>query len=154
MKKYLFSILIALLVGFFLAKTFLEQYDSFQGIKFTSNNGEMLYFIKFNSYITEEEMEKSTLSLTNYIYNKNKDSYDVYIGITGDSENLIKLNNYFSSLGYNTFTEEFLVTNKEFIKELKNYDSILNGTDDTVVIASINSQILEKYEEFIHGSEN
>lgn len=154
MKKYIFSILIALLVGFFLAKTFLEQYDSYQGIKFTSNNGEMLYFIKYQSYSSEEEMEKNTLSLTNYIYHKNKDNYEVYIGITGESENLIKLNNYFSSLGYTTFTEEYLVTNKEFLKELKNYDSILEGTDDTVVIASINSQILEKYEEFVHGSED
>lgn len=154
MKKYVFSILIALLVGFFLAKAFLEQYDSYQGIKFTSNTGETLYFIKFNSYESEEEMEKNTLSLMNYIYHKNEDYYDVYIGITGDSGNLIKLNNYFSSLGYNTFTEEFLVTNKEFLKELKNYDSILNSTEDTVVITSINNQILEKYEELIHGSEN
>lgn len=154
MKKYVFSILIALLVGFFLAKTFLEQYDSYQGIRFTSNTGETLYFIKFNSYETEEEMEKATVSLTNYIYDKQKDYYDVYIGITGSSENLIKINNYFSSLGYTTFTEEFLVTNEEFLKELKNYDSILNSTEDTVVIASINSQILEKYEELTHGSED
>lgn len=154
MKKYLFSILVALFIGFFLAKSFLEQYDSYNGIKFTSNNGEMLYFIKYQTYSSEEEMEKNTLSLTNYIYHKNNDNYEVYIGITGDSENLIKLNNYFSTLGYTTFTEEYLVTNQEFLKELKNYDSILKGTEDTVVIASINGQILEKYEEFIHGSED
>lgn len=154
MKKYLFSILIALIVGFFLAKMFLEQYDSYQGIRFTSNNGETLYFIKFKSYSSKEEMEKNTLSLTNYIYHQNNENYDVYIGLTGESENLIKLNNYFSSLGYTTFTEEYLVTNKDFLKELKNYDTILLGTEDTVVIDSINSQILEKYEEFIHGSED
>ena len=99
MKKYLFSIFIALFVGFFLAKSFLEQYDSYQGIKFTSNTGEMLYFIKYNSYQNEEEMEKATLSLTNYIYKQNGDLYDVYIGITKSSENLIKLSNYYSSLG-------------------------------------------------------
>ncbi len=154
MKKYLFSIFIALLVGFFLAKSFLGQYDSYQGIKFTSNTGEMLYFIKYNSYQKEEDMEKGTLSLTNYIYKKNGDVYDVYIGITKSSENLIKLSNYYSSLGYNTFTEEYLVTNKSFLKELENYDAILSTTDDDVVISSINSQVLEKYEEIVHGSEN
>ena len=114
----------------------------------------MVYFIKFNSYPSIKEMEKNTLSLTNYIYKKNVDVYDVYIGITNDYENLIKLNNYFSSLGYNTFTEEFLITNKEFLLELKNYDSILKSTEDTVVISSINSQILEKYEELINGSKD
>ena len=154
MKKYLFSVSVALVVGFFMAKIFLEQYDSFQGIKLTSNTGEMLYFIKFNSYSTEEEMEKATLSLTNYIYKEDNGKYDVYVGITKNSENLIKLNNYYSSLGYNTFTEEFLVSNKEFLAKLENYDAILDGTDDTTVIASINSQVLEKYEEIIHGSEN
>lgn len=137
-----------------MAKSFLEQYDSYQGIKFTSNTGEMLYFIKFNSYSSEIEMEKATLSLTNYIYKKNGDIYDVYIGITKSYENLIKLNNYYSSLGYNTFTEEYLVTNKLFLEELENYDTILSTTEDEVVISSINSQILEKYEEIVHGSEN
>ena len=39
MKKYLFSIFVALIVGFVMAKVFLEQYDSYQGIKFTSNSG-------------------------------------------------------------------------------------------------------------------
>ena len=141
MKKYLFSIFVALIVGFVMAKVFLEQYDSYQGIK-------------FNSYPSIKEIKKNTLSLTNYIYKKNVDVYDVYIGITNDYENLIKLNNYFSSLGYNTFTEEFLITNKEFLLELKNYDSILKSTEDTVVISSINSQILEKYEELINGSKD
>lgn len=152
MKKYLFSVVIALLVGFFIAKVFLEQYEDYQGIKFTSNTGEMLYFLKLTSYSTVEEMEQETLSLTNYIYKENQGMYDVYVGITKSSKNLIKLSNYFSSLGYNTFTEEFLVTNDHFLKELENYDSILDGTDDTVVIASINSQILEKYEEIVNGS--
>ena len=57
-------------------------------------------------------------------------------------------------MGYNTFTEEYLVTNKEFLKELENYDAILSTTEDDVVISSINSQVLEKYEEIVHGSED
>ena len=123
MKKYFLSIFIALIVGFFLAKTFLE-------------------------------MEKKTLSLTNYIYRENNGQYDVYIGITKDADNLIKMNNYFSSIGYHTITEEFLVTNPTFLKSLQNYDMILQGTDDGVVISSISSQILEKYEEYVNGSED
>ncbi len=153
MRKYILSSFVALFVGFFLAKFFLEQYDSYEGIKFTSNTGETLYFIRYNTYSSEEEMEKKTLSLPNYIYQEDKGKYIVYVGITKDPKNLIKLTNYYSSLGYTTYTEEFLVTNQSFLKELENYDQILSSTEDDVVIASIASQVLEKYEEF-HGSED
>ena len=152
MKKYILSISIALVVGFFLAKTFLEQYDSYQGLHLTSNAGGMLYFIRYSTFPSMEEMEKNTLSLVNYIYKENNDSFDVYIGITGNYENLIKLSNYYSSLGYNTYTEEFLVTNETFLKELQNYDAIVAGTEDTVVLSSVSSQVLAKYEEYVNGS--
>ncbi len=151
MKKYILSISIALVVGFFMAKTFLTQYDSYEGLHLTSNAGEMLYFIRYSTFPSTEEMEKNTLSLVNYIYKENNGLFDVYIGITGNYENLIKLSNYYSSLGYNTYTEEFLVTDNQFLKELQNYDTILSNTEDTVVISSISSQVLAKYEEYVNG---
>ena len=152
MKKYILSISVALIIGTIFGKFFLEQYDSYEGIRFSSNEGEMLYFIRYGIYASEAEMEKNTLSLVNYVYNIIDDKYYVYIGITKEHDNLIKLNNYYSSLGYQTITEEFLITNKEFLDELVNFDSILANTNDEVVISSISSLILEKYEEITNGS--
>lgn len=154
MKKYVFSISLALIVGMMFGNFFLKQYDLYGGIKFTSNDGESLYFIRYNIYDSIEEMEKGTLSLVNYIYTIIDDKYYVYIGITRSSDNLIKLNNYFSSLGYKTITEEFVVTSQEFLSELENYENILSNTDDSVVISSISSLILEKYEELVNGNKN
>ena len=154
MKKYILSISIALVVGVLFGKFFLEQYESYDGIKFASNEGEILYFIRYGIYDSEEEMEKNTLSLVNYVYNIVNNKYYVYIGITGENDNLIKLNNYYSSLGYQTITEEFLVTNRDFLQELVNFDNILSNTNDEVVISSISSLILEKYEDVVNGSKN
>lgn len=154
MKKYIFSILVALSVGFVCGKIFLEQYDAYDGIRFTSNGGESLYFIRYGTYDSVEEMEKDTLSLVNYVYNIIDDKYYVYIGITRSHDNLIKLNNYYSLLGYKTITEEFLVTNRTFLEELENYDNILFNTEDEVVISSISSLVLEKYEVIVNGSKN
>jgi hypothetical protein len=155
MKKYILSISVALVVGFIMGKIFLEQYDAFNGIRVTSNNGELLYFIRFGVYDSIESLEKDTISLTNYIYNEIDGKYYVYVGITRNSKNLIKISNYYSTLGYTTITEEFLVTNKEFLKELENYDSILDGTVDEIVISSVSNLILGKYEELvINGSKN
>lgn len=153
MKKYFVIILFAISIGFFMGKVFLEQYEGYDGVKVASSRGEILYFIKYGEYPTYEEMEKATINLSNYIYNEINNSYYVYIGITKSNDNLIKLTNYYSSLGYNVYTEEYLVTNKKFLEMLENYDSILSSTDDNVVISSISNQILTKYEEcVINGS--
>ena len=154
MKKYVLSIFAALIVGAVFGNLLLKQYEAYDGIKFTSNEGEMLYFIRYGIYDSVEDMEKKTLSLVNYVYNVVDNKYYVYIGITKDGDNLIKLNNYYSSLGYKTITEEFLVTNKLFLEELLNYDSILASTDDEIVISSISGLVLEKYEEFVNGTED
>jgi hypothetical protein len=155
MKKYILSISIALIAGFFMGKAFLEQYDAYEGIRMTSNDGEILYFLRVGIYESMDLLEKDTISLANYIYNEIDGKYYVYVGITKNSKNLIKISNYFSSLGYHTITEEFLVTNINFLKELKNYDNILDGTDDEIVISSVSNLILSKYEELvINGSKD
>ena len=41
-----------------------------------------------------------------------------------------------------------------FLSELENYENILSNTDDSVVISSISSLILEKYEELVNGNKN
>ena len=94
-------------------------------------------------------MEHNTLNLENYIYNVINNKYYVYVGITNDKDNLVKLNNFFSKMGFNVITEEFLITNKKFLEVLKNYDDIISNTDDEVVLSSICSQILAKYEEIV-----
>lgn len=154
MKKYVLSILMALIIGAICGNFVLKQYHSYDGIKFTSSEGEMLYFIRYGIFESEKEMEKNTISLVNYVYNVIDNKYYVYIGITKDSDNLIKLSNYYNSKGYQIYTEEFLVTNEMFLEELVNYDNILANTDDEVVISSISSSVLEKYEELVNGSKD
>lgn len=154
MKKYILSVVLALIIGAICGQLILRQYGGYKGIKVTSNDGEFLYFIRYGIYDDEKEMEKSTLDLVNYVYKIVDNKYYVYIGITGNNENLIKLNNYFSSLGYKTITETFLITNRTFLEELINFDTILANTNDEVVISSISSLVLEKYEVIVNGSKN
>lgn len=138
-----------------MGKIFLEQYDKYEGLRLTSNEGEILYFLRIGVYDSLDILEKDTISLANYIYNEIDGKYYVYVGVTRNSKNLIKISNYFSSLGYNTITEEFLVTNSNFLKELENYDNILDGTEDEIVISSVTNLVLSKYEELvINGSKD
>lgn len=154
MKKYLFFVGLAIAIGFFMGKSFLEQYDGYNGIKLASSSGEVIYFIKYGEYKSINEMEKETINLQDYIYNENNGKFYVYIGITNNQNNMYKLIDYFNSLGYIVYAEEYLVTNQQFLDELNNYDNILEDTNDDIAIASITNQILAKYEEIVNGNKD
>ena len=148
MKKYLLTFLIALIIGFFLSNFFLKQYDDFDGIK-VSGTGETLYFIQYGVFSSLESLEDNTISLQNYVYNKQDNLYYVYVGITKLEENAEKIVKFYKSLGYEAIIKEFEITNKEFLELLVNYDEVLRNTDDETVISSIISQVLIKYEEVV-----
>ena len=148
MKKYLLTFIIALIVGFFLSNFFLKQYDDFEGIKVV-NKGENLYFVQYGVFSTLDSLEENTISLQNYVYNKQDDLYYVYVGITKLKENAEKIVNYYKNIGKETIIKEYGITNKDFLKLLENYDTVLKNTNDETAIASIINQVLVKYEEVV-----
>ena len=148
MKKYLLTFIIALIVGFFLSNFFLKQYDDFEGIK-VANKGETLYFIQYGVFSTLESLEENTISLQNYVYNKQDNLYYVYVGITKLKENAEKIVNYYKNIGNETLIKEYGITNKTFLELLENYDTVLKNTNDETAIASIINQVLVKYEEVV-----
>ena len=148
MKKYLFTFLIAIIIGFFLANFFLKQYNDFQGIK-VSGTGEPIYFIQYGVFSSLESLEENTVPLQNYIYNKQDNLYYVYVGITKLKENAEKIVNHYKNIGYDLIIKEFEITNKNFLELVIKYYEILKNTTDETVISSVISQVLMKYEEVV-----
>jgi len=148
MKKYLLTFIIALVIGFFLSNFFLKQYDDFEGIK-VSNKGETLYFIQYGVFSTLESLEENTISLQNYVYNKQDNLYYVYVGITKLKENAEKIVNHYKNIGNETIIKEYGISNKSFLGLLENYDTVLKNTTDETAISSIINQVLVKYEEVV-----
>lgn len=149
MKKYFVSILLGLIIGFFLSKTLLEEYNGYSGIKTVSSTGITAYFIKYGQYDSLDELEKKTISLANYIYVEQNNKYNVYIGITANEETRDKLIEYFKTLNYEVEYEEFVITNTSYIDYLENADKLLENTNDMSVLGEVSSQILSKYEELV-----
>lgn len=149
MKKYIVPILSALLVGFFLAKFMIDQYDKKESLKTVFNNTETLYFIQQGVYSTKENMEKNMTDFAYYIYNIENDKYYTFIGITRLNENSDKLKGFYEKLGYITYIKEINVDNEAFIEILEQYDKLLQTTEDDNTIKAICSQILSKYEELV-----
>lgn len=154
MKKYLFTFISALIVGFFLCNIFLKQYGNLNIIK-ASSSGEELYFIQYGVFSSLESLEKNTINLQSYIYNEQDGLYYVYVGITGKKEIADKIVKHYKNLGNDTLIKKFGVTNKKFLDILDNYDQVLENTNDDIAISSIINQVLSKYEEVvISGSQN
>ena len=148
MKQYILTFIIALIIGFFLCNFFIKQYDDYNGIKVV-NSGYELYFIEYGVYDSIDSMEKATINLENYIYSLNDSKYYVYIGITELEENANKIVNHYKDMGYETSIKKFGITNKEYIKIIKNYDNLIKSIDDKTTLSSIISQMLTKYEEVV-----
>lgn len=154
MKKYLKTLIMALIIGFFLSNFFINQYKDYNGIK-TVGLSTNLYFIQYGVYSSKELMEQNTIQLENYVYNLKDGMFYVYVGITKNKDNANKIINYYKELGYDTILKEFYINNKDFLELIDNYDNILNSTNDKVTESSIINQILIKYEEVVlSGSQN
>ena len=87
MKKYLKTLIMALIIGFFLSNFFINQYKDYNGIK-TVGLSTNLYFIQYGVYSSKELMEQNTIQLENYVYNLKDGMFYVYVGITKNKNKL------------------------------------------------------------------
>ena len=85
-----------------------------------------------------------------YIYIKKNNKYYTYIAITLD--NYEKVQSYLDNMGYKTKVLELDITDK-FKSRLKEYDTKLKNTDNTLDIKNILSDILKCYEEVSHDKD-
>ena len=146
MKKYLLTIIVSLLVGFLLSFYMLKEYESVNIIP-VFNVKETAYLVQQGVYSSMESMQENTTHLTDYIYSVIDDMYYVYIGISLDSSNVNKLQEYYKNKDINTIIKTTTLTDQEFIETLRQYDMVLNNTSDEETIKEICKQVLSKYKE-------
>ncbi len=132
-------------IGFYL----LNGYEDKENIKLVNLSSEELIFFKYKEYNNEDEMKKDVLNLNSYIYTKENDKYHVYLAITKNEKNISKIKGFFEKKGYVISEEKIMVSNEHFLKQIENYDLLLQNTDKEEVIEAIISGVLEKYEEAV-----
>lgn len=146
MKKYFITILVSLGIGFFLSYFVLTEYKDNKGIS-VYKEGQLLYFFRYNTFNSKEEMEANTINLENYIYKEIEGKYNVYIAITKNEQNVDKIKNYYKN--YALTVENFYISNDKYVTSVENLDNILINTDDQTVIGEIVNQQLSNYEEIV-----
>ncbi len=146
MKKYLTTIIISILVGFLLSYYMLKEYESVNIIP-VFNVKETAYLVQQGVYSSMESMQENTSSLTDYIYSVIDNMYYVYIGISLESDNVSKIQDYYKNKGINTIIKTTTISDNELIDSLRQYDMLLQGTTEEEAIKEVIKQTLSKYKE-------
>ena len=141
MKKIL-PIIFGLVVGLVFTKLFYSSYNA----TMTFNESVNVYVFQQGVYSSLDSV-KENVNLNYYIYEKNGDMYYVYSAFTTNSNNVDKLKVYFEDLGYSIFLKEVNMNANNFTETLKQYDLLLEKTNDQKTIEAINANVLSVYEE-------
>ncbi len=141
MKKIL-PIILGLVVGLIFTKLFYTSYNA----KAAFNENVNVYVFQQGVYSSVESI-KENVNLNYYIYEKNNDMYHVYAAFTTNSNNVNKLKGFFENLGYSIYVKEINIPANNFTETLKQYDLLLERTEDEKTIEAINANVLSVYEE-------
>lgn len=74
--------------------------------------------------------------------------YYSYVGITMSHENALKVQEYYAFLGVDTYIQEEMVSNLNFIGSLQEYDQLLSSTSGKDML-SVLKVILATYDEMV-----
>lgn len=139
-KLIIITVIIALVIATFL-------YFNYNKTSASKKESEVLYFLQVAAFAKYENVTKMSKVLSSYLVIEEEDLYHIYVGITKNQDNLKKLEEFYKNSGHNIYVKEKIVQNKKFIDYLKNYDLILEDTEDKETILNINKNVLKKYEE-------
>ncbi len=147
MKKNIVTVVISLAVGFLLANSYINEYgSSLDIISVFNENNRNAFLIQQGVYSTFESMEENTSEISDYIYSVIDGMYYVYIGMTLDSENVIKLQEHYKVRNINTIVKETNLSDSDFVLFLEQCDSILRETGSSETIDELVKQVLSKYQ--------
>ena len=141
--KFVFPLILAILIGFFSAKAVYGLYNYKEE---PINNS---YFLQQGVYKNLENVKSSTKDIENYIIEEKEDKYYVYVGITTKMENAKRIKKIYKDKGINLYIKEAMIDNEEFYSNLEQYDVLLSGVSKSDDVLSISKVILSSYEEMV-----
>ena len=122
-------------VDFKLLKTFKENND--------------FYLLQLGIYDTKEIMQRDTRDINPKVYEVKNNKYYVYVGISSNINNIDKIKGIYKD--EELTTKVINIKDEEFINNLRQFDILIDNTNDKdeiltieeVVLSSFNKKILE-----------
>jgi hypothetical protein len=120
--KFLFSILLSIIVGYLFGQILFNIYN--KQVTDVFSEQDKLYFLQQGVYSNKDTMKANTESLSNYIFIKEGNYYKVYAAITSNKDNIEKLKEIFINLGNDIYVVEKSTSSLEYMETIKQYDNL------------------------------
>lgn len=137
--KIFIYLVIAVIAGYIVGLYLFNYQDS---SKYVSSN--LVYFVQD---IVALDSSQIGTDYTRVVREKDGKYYS-YVGITMSKENAEKIQEYYSFLGVDTYIQEEMVSNLDFIGSLQEYDQLLSSTSGSDMV-SVLKVILATYDEMV-----
>ena len=137
--KIFIYLVIAVIAGYIVGLYLFNYQDS---SKYISSN--LVYFVQDTVALDSSQIG------TDYtrVVREKDGKYYSYVGITMSKENAEKIQEYYSFLGVDTYIQEEMVSNLDFIGSLQEYDQLLSSTSGSDMV-SVLKVILATYDEMV-----
>lgn len=137
--KIFIYLVIAVIAGYIVGLYLFNYQDS---SKYVSTN--LVYFVQDTVALDSGQIG------TDYtrVVREKDGKYYSYVGITMSRENAEKIQEYYSFLGVDTYIQEEMVSNLDFIGSLQEYDQLLSSTSGSDMV-SVLKVILATYDEMV-----
>lgn len=137
--KIFIYLVIAVIAGYIVGLYLFNYQDS---SKYVSTN--LVYFVQDTVALDSSQIG------TDYtrVVREKDGKYYSYVGITMSRENAEKIQEYYSFLGVDTYIQEEMVSNLDFIGSLQEYDQLLSSTSGSDMV-SVLKVILATYDEIV-----
>ncbi|MEG2620961.1 MAG: hypothetical protein RSA10_02570 [Bacilli bacterium] len=147
MKKNLIWMFLAVISGLALGKLTFDKYENKDVVKASATMN--VYMIKYGTYASVDEMKAKIIEVNKYMYIEKDKSVSAYVGVVLNKNNANKVARIYN----NVTLEKVSIDNEAFMECLKEYEKLLDVTDDKNSILIIEKQVINKYEELVVQSE-
>lgn len=140
-KSFIFPLVLAILLGFLSAKIVYAIYNPKSEENYNS------YFVQSGVYSNENILKEEIKKLKAYTLIEENNKTYVYVGISTNLENANKIKEAYQKMGINTYIKKKNIASIEFLRNLEQYDILVDSVSKEEDLISILNVILSTYEE-------
>lgn len=107
------------------------------------------YFLQEGAYSSKKIMQENVKDLTNKLTTFEDNKYYVYVGITKNKKNALKIQKIYEDIGYQIYIKEVVLDNEEFANNVTQFDLLVNESESSEDVLTVEEVVLANYEEII-----
>lgn len=139
-------IICAILLGYLCASFIFNQYGV-ESLVF--NEHENIYFLQCGAYTTEEASGAEIKGVSEKITVREGNKYYSYIGMTSKKSIAESIQDMYKEKGIDIYIKDSQLENDDFLNQLKQYDVLLESSNNLEEINSVLKTVLATYDELI-----